>query len=264
MNAPRLTKTDSSLKRQIIVFLLLLVLAAATLFFYSNFVQEPTNLPEFLDKSIQIVIIATFWIINILFLRRATPTIKKRLGEQAATTIETFLAIIASIVLIFALLSTFGISLENLLVGAGIASITMGVIVSSFASNILSGVLVFAAHKLRPGNEVIVNNTPGSIIEINAIVTRIRTEMGHITLSNSAIASGLVVVTQIHSNTMVTQRILPYAKGDRVVTTYVEGEGTVKEITPLHTTVLLDSGKELIFLNSSILTGQVAVAKITK
>jgi hypothetical protein len=40
-------------------------------------------------------------------------------------------------------------------------------------------------------------------------------------------------------------------------------EGTVREITPLYTIVLLDSGKELTFLNDSILAGFVAVAKIT-
>jgi hypothetical protein len=42
------------------------------------------------------------------------------------------------------------------------------------------------------------------------------------------------------------------------------GEGTVKEITPLHTRVLLDSGRELLFLNSSVLAGTVAVGKITQ
>jgi small-conductance mechanosensitive channel len=252
----------SSLKRLIIMFLVLLFLAAGTLLFYNFFIQGPTNLPEFLDKSIQIAIIAAFWLANLFFLRRAKPTMKEKFGEQAATTIETFLAIIASLVLIFALLSTFGISLENLLVGAGIASVTIGVIVSSFVSNILSGVLVFAAYKLRPGDEVLVDNMPGSITEINAIVTRVRTEIGHIAISNSGIASGLVRVTQIHPHEKVKNRNLPYSKGDRVVTTYIEGEGTVKEITPFHTTILLDSGKEIVFLNGSILTGQVAVAKI--
>jgi hypothetical protein len=37
----------------------------------------------------------------------------------------------------------------------------------------------------------------------------------------------------------------------------------VKEITPYHTKILLDSGKELKFLNNSVLVGSVAVAKIS-
>ncbi|HMA06170.1 MAG TPA: mechanosensitive ion channel domain-containing protein [Methanomicrobiales archaeon] len=253
-----------SLKRLTLVFLVLMVLAAGTLLFYGSFIREPTNLPGFLDISIKIAIIGAFWLANLFLLRRVMPTIKENVGEQAATTIETILVVIAGIVLIFALLSTLGISPENLLVGAGIASITMGVIVSSFMSNVLSGILVVAAHKLRPGDEVIVCDTDGTITEITAMVTRVRTEKGDIALSNSGIASGLVVVTKIHSHEMAAHGKLPYSEGDRIVINYVEGEGTVTEITPFHTTLLLDSGEELAFLNSSVLTGEVAVARITR
>jgi len=35
-------------------------------------------------------------------------------------------------------------------------------------------------------------------------------------------------------------------------------------LTPLYTTILLDSEKELRFLNNSILSGTVAIAKITQ
>jgi len=63
---------------------------------------------------------------------------------------------------------------------------------------------------------------------------------------------------------MALHRKLPYAEGDRIVINYVEGEGTVKEITPSHTTLLLESGEELVFLNRSILTGVVAVARVTR
>jgi hypothetical protein len=41
-------------------------------------------------------------------------------------------------------------------------------------------------------------------------------------------------------------------------------QGTVKELTPYHTVVQLDSGKEITFLNNSILTGAVPIAKITQ
>jgi small-conductance mechanosensitive channel len=41
-------------------------------------------------------------------------------------------------------------------------------------------------------------------------------------------------------------------------------QGTVKEITPLNTTIQLDSGKEITFLNNSVLSGAVPIAKITQ
>ena len=52
--------------------------------------------------------------------------------------------------------------------------------------------------------------------------------------------------------------------GDRVITSYMNEQGTVKEITPLHTVIQLDSGKEITFLNNSILSGAVVIAKITQ
>ncbi len=82
-------------------------------------------------------------------------------------------------------------------------------------------------------------------------------------IPNSAITSGSVIITTIHTYKEKYPSRLPYSIGDRVVTTYVNAEGTIKEVTPLHTTIELDSGRELTFLNNSILSGTVAIAKIT-
>jgi len=51
--------------------------------------------------------------------------------------------------------------------------------------------------------------------------------------------------------------------GDRVITSYMVGEGTVKSLTALRTVILLDSGREITLLNSSVLSGGVAVAKLS-
>lgn len=51
--------------------------------------------------------------------------------------------------------------------------------------------------------------------------------------------------------------------GDRVFTTYMSGEGVVKELTSFYTKILLDSGRELTFLNNSVFLGSVAVAKVS-
>jgi hypothetical protein len=41
-------------------------------------------------------------------------------------------------------------------------------------------------------------------------------------------------------------------------------QGIVKEVTLLQTVVLLDSGKEITFLNNIVLSGSVSIAKITQ
>jgi len=168
------------------------------------------------------------------------------------------------LVLSFGVLHTLGVSPATLLTGAGIMSITVGLIISTFVGGILAGALVFTAHQFKVGDIVIVNNIPGKFTDMSALVTRIRTDVGQMSIPNSAIASGTVIITAIHKYEATSQSRLPYSIGDRVVTSYKNEEGIVKELTPLHTTILLDSGKELTFLNNSILSGMVAIAKITQ
>jgi small-conductance mechanosensitive channel len=104
---------------------------------------------------------------------------------------------------------------------------------------------------------------PGKVTEITALVTRIRTEVGQITIPNNAISSGAAVITRINSPQEKFDTKIPYSEGDRIVTTYMSGgEGTVKEVTPLRTVILLDTGMEITFLNSTVFAGSIAVAKI--
>jgi small-conductance mechanosensitive channel len=242
----------------------LIGLAFSTIVLFDLFVAAPINLPDFLRQAVRITLIIGFWLVILLFIRRAKPLMTTRIGAQAATILQFFMEVVAVLVMSIAVLHTLGVSPESLLTGAGIASITIGLIISTFVGSILAGALVFMIHQFRVGDSVLVNNIPGKVVDITALVTRIRTDMGQMSIPNSAIATGAVIVTAIHKYEAKSQSRLPYAMGDRVVTTYMNEEGVVKELTPLHTTILLDSGKELTYLNSSVLTGAVAVAKITQ
>jgi small-conductance mechanosensitive channel len=187
-----------------------------------------------------------------------------RIGAQAATVLQFFMGAIAVLVMSFGVLHTLGVSPESLLLGAGILSVTIGLIISTFVGGILAGTLVFTTQQVRVGDNVLVNNIPGEVLDMTALVTRIRTDVGQMSIPNSAIASGSVIITAIHKYDAKSQSRLPYSVGDKVVTTYMNEEGLVKELETLHTVILLDSGKELTFLNNSVLSGAVAVAKVTQ
>ena len=169
---------------------------------------------------------------------------------------------IAILVMTFIILGFFDVSLTALLASAGIITITVGLIISTFVGGILSGALVFTTHQLKVGEEVMVNNVPGKVIDMSALVMRIRTDVGQITIPNSAVASGGVIITSVRKPEAFFESRLPYLVGDRVVTSYKNEEGTVKELTGFHTTVLLDSGREIMFLNNSVLSGAVPISKI--
>jgi small-conductance mechanosensitive channel len=253
-----------SFKRFAIFLAFLIILGFSTIYLYDLFIAATINLPIFLTQAFRIILILGFWLTTILFLRQAKPFMTKRIGNQAATVLQFSIGAISVLVMSFGVMHTLGVSPEALLTGAGIASITIGLVISTFVGGILAGALVFTTHRFKVGDSVIVNNIPGKVMDITALVTIIRTDVGQMSIPNSAIASGAVIITAIHKYEAKSESRLPYAIGDRVVTSYMNEEGIVKELTPLHTTILLDSGKELMFLNNSILSGTVAIAKITQ
>ena len=253
-----------SFKRFAIFLTFLIILGFSIIYIFDLFVVVPINLPILLIQVFRIILILGFWVTIILLLRHAKPFMTRRIGNQATTVLQFSLGAVSVLVMSFGVMHTLGVSPEALLTGAGIASITIGLVISTFVGGILAGALVFTTHRFRVGDSVIVNNIPGKVMDITALVTIIRTDVGQMSIPNSAIASGAVIITAIHKYEAKSESRLPYVIEDRVVTTYMKGEGTVKELTPLHTTILLDSGKELTFLNNSILSGTVAIAKITQ
>lgn len=254
-----------SFKRFALALALLVVLALVTVYLFDLLAAAPLNLFLFSHEAFRIVIIVGFWLAILVVVRRSKPILVLRLGVAGATVVQLFVGGVAVLVMSFGVMDTLGVSAQNLLAGAGIASLTVGLIVSTFVGGILAGALVFTTHRFRVGDDVLVNSVPGRIVDMTVLVTRVRTDVGDMSIPNSAIASGSVIMVAVHKHEVASpvQR-LPYCVGDRVVSTYMSGEGVVKKLTPIQTVVLLDSGRELTFLNNSVLAGSVAVAKVVE
>ncbi len=253
-----------SLQRLVFYLIITLVLTISTLYLFHQFVAPSISLPTLIDQAIRIIIIVGFWLAAIIIIRRFKPLISGRIGNQASTIAQYIMIAVAAIFMTFGILNTLQVSASELLTGAGIISITVGLVISTFVGSILSGFLVFTNYQFRVGDNVIFNNIPGRVTEMNALVMRIQTDVGNVTIPNSAIASGGVIITAVHKYEGQTESRLHYIVGDRVITSYMNEQGTVKELTPYHTVVQLDSGKEITFLNNSILSGTVPIAKITQ
>jgi small-conductance mechanosensitive channel len=253
-----------SLKRLSAFIIFIVIIAAITIGFFEFFIAQPINLPTFLDKLVDISLVFLFAAIAIIFLTRTKKLLTPHIGLQAATITQALLLAMAVGVTGFIVLGIFSVDPTNLLVSAGIITITVGLIISTFVGSILSGALVFTTYKFKIGEDVMVNNMPGKIVDMTALVMRIRTDLGLITVPNSAIASGGVIVTAVLPAEPKQETRLPYTLGDRIITSFRNEEGIVKELTLFHTTVLLDSGKEITFQNNTVLTGATAVAKIVQ
>jgi len=260
-----LTEFVNSLEKFGLILVLLLVATLMTAFIFDQLVASPIGLTALLSQTIKTLIVLGFGSIIILFIRRSRHLMARHVGVHPATVFQFFMILIASTVIIFALLHIFQVPSTTLLISGGIVSIVMGLVISTFVGNILAGTLVLLTHPFRVGDLVSINNVPGRIEEITSMVTKVRNDLGgQIIIPNSAIVQGGVIVTTFAGHKTVLPTRLPYALGDRVYTTYMNQEGVVSELTPFQTKILLDSGKELTFLNSSVLTGSVAVARVGK
>ncbi len=254
-----------SLQKLVFYLIVTLVLTVAILYLFNQFI-EPTKITftRIVVEAVSVIVIASFSAAAIAIIRRFRPFMEQRIGAQGSTIAYYIMFLIAILFMIFGILDTLGVRSTDLLTGAGIVSITAGLVISTFVGSVLSGFLVFTNYRFKIGDTVMVNNIPGQVMEMNALVMRIQTDVGQITIPNSAIASGGVIITAICENERLKESRLHYVPGDRVVTSYMNEQGTVKEISAFYTIVQLDSGKQVTFLNNSILSGAVPLAKITQ
>jgi len=255
----------SSLKRFGLILVVLIVAAVSLVILFDQVVVAQAKLQASVAEAGKIIIVLFFGLITLAFIRRSKPLITTHVGARPAAVFQFLMMLIVGVVLLFSVLDIFQVPANTLLVGGGVISIILGLVVSTFVGNILSGTLVFIMNPFQEGDSVMVNNVPGKVIEVTAMVTRIRTDVGgQLVIPNSAVVQGSVVVTKIPAYPSLSEAgRLPYRIGDRVYTTYVPGEGVVRELTPLYTKILMDSGRELTFLNTSVFMGSVAVAKVS-
>lgn len=259
-------RTTGFIKHIIIVVAILVSLTLLSTFIFDEIVAPAIQPSIILSQATKILIILTFTTIAIFFLKRSKKLVSTKFDAQISNFFELVMMVFVIIISVFNILHVFNINTNTLLISGGIISLTIGLVVSTFVGDTLAGMLVFLLGLYRVGETVLVNNIPSRVEEMTALVTRFRNDAGGvISIPNTAIAQGGVIITrfqQLHEETLANR--LPYTKGDVVFTTYMNATGIVEAVDPIHTRIKLDSGMELVFMNNSILSGTVAVAKIVK
>ena len=168
-------------------------------------------------------------------------------GGRLTSVISFFLILATALLIFFGILGTLDVPLSDLLLGGGILSIVIGLVVSTLFGNIISGALVLTAFPFKVGDNVLVNNTiPGQISEITTLYTVVLTTVGgQFVMPNSAITSGGVSIAVLPSDMQVLKERLHFSVGDRIYTGYLGGgEGVITEITPFFVRVKMDSNRE--------------------
>jgi small-conductance mechanosensitive channel len=250
--------------RILIVFLVLVSMTLVSIFAFDELVVPTITLNVVFLQTIRVLIVLATTGIAIFVIRR----MKKAISSRTKTTIAAFFEFVMIAILLimssFSLLHIFNVDTNTLLISGGIISITVGLVVSTFVGDTLAGMLVFLLNLYRIGDAVLVNSVPCRVEEMSTLVTRFRNDAGGmLSIPNTAISQGGVIITRFPElKNVATVSRLPYEKGDRVYTTYMNAEGVVVALDSIHTRIRLDAGMEISFLNNSVLSGTVAVAKI--
>jgi small-conductance mechanosensitive channel len=245
------------------IYVILLVIGfLVTMFLFDQLIAKPADLQIMVRQSVRVAMIAASGSIIIVLIRRLEPRLRVHANPHAATIFSFFMILVTILVAFFAMLDTFQVSADTLLIGGGIVTIVIGLVISTVVGNIFAGALMLATSPFRVGDSVLVNNIPGKVEEVTSLFTRIRNDSGGETLiPNSALIQGAVIVTKIPPGSSIPHS-LPYSLGDRIYTTYIGGEGTVTEIASFYTKILLDPGMEVTIPNNSVLAGSIQVARV--
>ncbi|MFZ0185298.1 MAG: mechanosensitive ion channel family protein [Nitrosotalea sp.] len=207
-----------------------------------------------------ITVIVSFVVISSI--RGALKRIPHVMPSHLVASISFFSIIIITLIASLILLYLWGVQLQTILLGGGVAAIVVGLGVSTIVGNVLSGAIMLTTFPAKIGDSIFIvnDNVRGMIAEISALYTKINTVDGtEYLVPNSAIIQGNVRI--LKEPPLTTH--LPYAEGDKIELSNGSEKysGIVTKITSRFTTIL-DDDTEILIGNGSILGGSMVIKKL--
>ncbi len=265
MQDPKIKPINKSSKAEFkalaIKLIILIVVARISIALFETFFAQNLGLGH---NHIQIgetmiTVIVSFVVISSI--RRALKRIPHVMPSHLVASISFFSIIIITLIASLILLYLWGVQLQTILLGGGVAAIVVGLGVSTIVGNVLSGAIMLTTFPAKIGDSIFIvnDNVRGMIAEISALYTKINTADGtEYLVPNSAIIQGNVRI--LKEPPLTTH--LPYAEGDKIELSNGSEKysGIVIKITSRFTTIL-DGDTEILVGNGAILGGSMIIKK---
>ncbi len=249
------TKTPTSLLAKVIA----IILVAIIFLFSFDYILAPlVNVKPTERTNIHVLIIGIVTIVLLYVLKDFSKATSKYFGPHISGLLNFLLEITIVTAGALAIMATLHVSLTTIMVSGGIAAIIIGLAISTLASNLISGMFIYAAFPIRVGDSVFVNNIPGKVNKITAIYTSVMTEGGtELVIPNSAVVQGFFLIAKGNPE---HKTIFNYRKGDQVSLPALNVEGSIIELNEVTTEVATKKGT-LIIPTYVLLTGGTLMAK---
>lgn len=248
-------------KALIIKAIILIAAVRVSIWFFVTFAAPTLGLGHshiIIGESI-VTIAITLVVISLMrgLLKRTATKIQSNL----IASISFFSIIIISLISLLVLLYIWGVELQTILVGGGVAAIIVGFGISTIVGNLFSGALMLTTYPAKIGDSVYVtiDNIHGTIRDINTLYTKIKTDRGtEYLVPNSAILQGNIRIIKEEP----LRTLIPYGEGDRIDISNDSQtlSGKVIKITS-RSTILFDGDKEVIVSNRFVLDDKTIIKK---
>ncbi len=116
-------------------------------------------------------------------------------GRAIVSLFCSFLKYVAAVIIIFAVLATFGVDTNALIAGLGILSLIVGLAIQPLLQDIIAGIFVVFEKTYDVGDVVVVDSFRGTVTEIGIRTTKIKDAGGDIKVINNSDIRTLVNMT---------------------------------------------------------------------
>lgn len=158
-----------------------------------NFFEEATAPDPWLRSLSYIIFLCTLsWVIRLVLKLIA---VRLTRGKALMDLLCSFIKYIAAIVLVFAVLSVWGVNTTALLAGIGILSLIVGLGAQPLIEDIIAGVFIVFEHIFEVGDIIVVDGFRGTVKEIGIRTTQIEDAGGDIKVVNNSDIRTLVNMT---------------------------------------------------------------------
>ncbi len=169
--------------------------ALASTEFYKNvdiFTQPESFNPWLRSLSYVVCILSTSYVVRQL-LSLSFKWLKR--GLSLISLLCSFIKYVAAIVIVFFILSAFGVDTTALLAGLGLLSLVVGLAVQPLLQDIIAGLFVVFEKTYDVGDVVVVDTFRGTVIEIGIRTTKLQDAGGDIKVINNSDIRTLVNMT---------------------------------------------------------------------
>ncbi len=116
-------------------------------------------------------------------------------GGAAISLLSSFIKYVAVIVIIFFILSSFGVDTNALIAGIGILSLVVGLAIQPLLQDVIAGIFVVFEKTYDVGDVVVIDGFRGTVIEIGIRATKLKDAGGDIKVINNSDIRTLVNMT---------------------------------------------------------------------